>query len=446
MFPIVVGLMVSASSLAKADPHQDLAHQIKAEIVKVEVEALLDTYRELTQRIHELQLEQVHLEVEVETAGDQAERVALEQQVRRVHITRDRMEHLRAETREKLHHHAEALSQHAHGAGRHDEDHGDQEGRQHEDCGEECKDECEGHEEHGEHEGRHHGDHDGRHHEDAHEGHDDHSSKADVLREKLHYLEREIEEMHDAGKHEHAEKLEHHVREIHQQLEGDEGRHHDGHGEDHERHHQDALREKLHHLEREIEELHDAGKHEHAEKLEHHVREIHQQLEGDAGRHQDDHGEDHDRRHQDALREKLHHLEREIEELHDAGKHEHAEKLEHHVREIHQQLEGDAGRHHDDHDVRHHDGDRAHAKMRAYSEQLQSKRHGVEARLEKLKVALVQIEGDDDEAQKKRRQMKQRMAGLESQHKAIMEKMEGLKRRSGERRDSEHHDHETHKD
>ena len=35
MFPIVVGLMVSASSLAKADPHQDLAHQIKAEIVQV---------------------------------------------------------------------------------------------------------------------------------------------------------------------------------------------------------------------------------------------------------------------------------------------------------------------------------------------------------------------------------------------------------------------------
>ena len=389
MFPIVVGLMVSASSLAKADPHQDLAHQIKAEIVKVEVEALLDTYRELTQRIHELQLEQVHLEVEVETAGDQAERVALEQQLRRVHITRDRMEHLRAETREKLHHHAEGLSQHshAHGAGRHEEDHGDHSDRHHEDCGEECKDECEEHEEHGEHEGRHHGDHDGRHHEDAHEGHDDHSSKADVLRKKLHHLEREIEELHDAGKHEHAEKLEHHVREIHQQLEGDEGRHHDDHGEDHDRRHQDALREKLHHLEREIEELHDAGKHEHAEKLEHHVREIHQQLEGDAGRHHDDHED------------------------------------------------------HGSHDARHHDGDRAHAKMRAYSEQLQSKRHGVEARLEKLKVALVQVEGDDDEAQKKRRQMKQRMAGLESQHKAIMEKMEGLKRRSGE-----HHDHETHKD
>ena len=186
MFPIVVGLLFSASSKAKADPHQDRAHQIKAEIVQVEVEALLDTYRELTHRIHELQLEQLHLEVETETAVDQAERVALEQQLRRVHITRDRMEHLRGETREKLHHQAEALSQHshAHGAGRHDEDHGDHEGRQHEDCGEECKDECEGHEEHGEHEGRHHddhGDHDGRHHEDAHEGHDDHSSKADAL-------------------------------------------------------------------------------------------------------------------------------------------------------------------------------------------------------------------------------------------------------------------------
>ena len=199
MFPIVVGLMVSASSLAKADPQQDLAHQIKAEIVKIAVEALLDTYRELTQRIHELQLEQVHLEAEVETAGDQAERVSLEQQLRRVHITRDRMQHLRAETRETLHHQAEALSQHshAHGAGRHEQGHAEHSDRHHEECGEECKDECEGHEEHGEHEGRHHDDH--REHHDR-----DHQ---DALREKLHHLEREIEELHDAGKHEHAEKL-----------------------------------------------------------------------------------------------------------------------------------------------------------------------------------------------------------------------------------------------
>ena len=78
--------------------------------------------------------------------------------------------------------------------------------------------------------------------------------------------------------------------------------------------------------------------------------------------------------------------------------------------------------------------------MRAYFEQLESKRHGVDARLEKLKVALVQVEGDGDEAQKKRRQMKKRMAGLESEHRAIMEKMEGLKRRSGKHRDAEHHD------
>ena len=69
--------------------------------------------------------------------------------------------------------------------------------------------------------------------------------------------------------------------------------------------HQDALREKLHYLEREIEELHDAGKHEHAEKLEHHVREIHQQLEGDAGRHHDDHGEHHDRRSPGCLERKI---------------------------------------------------------------------------------------------------------------------------------------------
>ena len=54
--------------LAKAEAHHDLVSQIKTDLVQIEVEALLEKFKELTRRTHPLELERVNLEVEAEMA------------------------------------------------------------------------------------------------------------------------------------------------------------------------------------------------------------------------------------------------------------------------------------------------------------------------------------------------------------------------------------------
>ena len=178
-------LLSCGSGLTKAELHHDLAHQIEAELVQIEVDALLEKFKELTKRTHQLELERVNLEVEAETARGEEERAELEQHLRRAHMTQERMEHLRRETREKLHHMAAELAHHPR--------------------------------EHGEER------HSGEEREQQH--------TAEGFRVRLHHLERQIEELHGAGKHNRADQLEHQANEIRAHLKQQERRGREGLGE-----------------------------------------------------------------------------------------------------------------------------------------------------------------------------------------------------------------------
>jgi len=160
-------LLSCGTGLTKAEPHHDLAHQIEAELVQIEVDALLEKFKELTKRTHQLELERVNLEVEAETARGEEERAELEQHLRRAHMTQERLEQLRRETREKLHHIAAELAHHPreHGEERH---RGEEREQQH---------------------------------------------TAEGFRERLHHLERQIEELRGAGKNDRADQLERRGRE-----------------------------------------------------------------------------------------------------------------------------------------------------------------------------------------------------------------------------------------
>ena len=76
--PIVAGLTLAAllcceTGLAKAEHHENLGRQIEAELAQIETDALMEHFDELTRRILQLELEQVSLEVETETAqGEEA--------------------------------------------------------------------------------------------------------------------------------------------------------------------------------------------------------------------------------------------------------------------------------------------------------------------------------------------------------------------------------------
>jgi len=90
----VAALLLCGTGLAKAEPHHNLAHQIEAELVQIEVDALLEKFKELTRRTHQLELEQVNLEVEAETARGEENRAGkVETQVRELAEQLEKLEH-----------------------------------------------------------------------------------------------------------------------------------------------------------------------------------------------------------------------------------------------------------------------------------------------------------------------------------------------------------------
>ncbi len=230
---IVIGLTLAAllsvgAGLAKAEPHLDLAHQIKATLIHIDVESLLDKYRELTKRVHQISLDMAELEIELETAQGEEERGKVELRFTRTHKMHNYLVHAREQTRDKLQHIADEL---AHNPREHGEEH---------------------------------------HHDEER----DRNHEQNDLEQRLHNLEREIGELREAGKHDKAEHLERQAEEIRHHF---ANREHGGerhHEEQEHQHTKEGFRERLHQLEREIEELREAGKHDHAEQLERQANEI----------------------------------------------------------------------------------------------------------------------------------------------------------------------------
>lgn len=174
----LAALLLCGTGLAKAEPHHNLAHQIEAELVQIEVEGLLNKFRELTKRIHQLELEMAELKIEREIAQSDEERAELESHFVRAHKTHDFMLKVREQTREKLHQIAKELTPRKHGEER--------ERRGDENAG---------------------------------------------LEERLHHLEREIEELREAGKHDRAEHLERQANEIREHFANRERHGREGRGE-----------------------------------------------------------------------------------------------------------------------------------------------------------------------------------------------------------------------
>ena len=125
--------------------------------------------------------------VSEKTTTDENERISLEQKLRTNHLTLYLMRELSEKTRKSLEHHAEEIREKFHN-------------------GETRHNEREGHNKREE-------DHDGHHEMDG-----EHDSWADELREKLHHLESEIEELHESGEHEHARQMEGYAEEIREKL------------------------------------------------------------------------------------------------------------------------------------------------------------------------------------------------------------------------------------
>ena len=284
--PIVAGLALAAllcceTGLAKAEHHENLGHQIEAKLAQIETDALIEHFNELTRRIFQLELEQVSLEVETETAQGKEERAELEQHLRRTQMTKNRIHHLRDETRGRLRHIAEELAHHPR---EHGEEHHHVEEREHTRAPQYRRESAE-------------------------------------FEERLHQMKQQIEELREAGSHNRADLLQ---RELEEQLQTNrkrnEYRRREGRTERQDS--QSELRQHLEHLQAERRETL-----AHLEELTATVR----QVEGDgeeaqAERHRLDHLASEVKAHLNELNEQLEELEHTLETRHRGAQRNRAER------------------------------------------------------------------------------------------------------------------------
>jgi len=175
--------------------HEHIAMNTEKKLINIELDVLLEKFAELTKRVHQLDLERISMEAEIDFESNEAEQAEISRHVKRISLLQDRLEEKQHQTRDEIHELSHRLAE-VHG-------------------------EDEGHEE-----------------EEAH-------SEAEALEEEIHHLHQEIEDLREAGKLDRAEQLQHRAEELMEHLAEQEHRRRGGRGE------REELRQHFEHLQAE---------------------------------------------------------------------------------------------------------------------------------------------------------------------------------------------------
>ena len=176
-----------------AEPHHEhIAMITEKKLINIELDVLLEKFAELTKRVHQLDLERISMEAEIDFESNEAEQAEIPRHVKRTSVLQDRLEEKQHQTRDEIHELIHRLAE-VHG-------------------------EDEGHEE-----------------EEPH-------SEAEALEEEIHHLHQEIEDLREAGKLDRAEQLQHKAEELMENLASHEHRRRGGRGE------REELRKHFEHL------------------------------------------------------------------------------------------------------------------------------------------------------------------------------------------------------
>ena len=148
--------------------HEHIAMNTEKKLINIELDVLLEKFAELTKRVHQLDLERISMEADIDFESNEAEQAEISRHVKRISVLQNRLEEKQHQTRDEIHELSHRLAE-VHG-------------------------EDEGHEE-----------------EEAH-------SEAEALEEEIHHLRQEIEDLREAGKLDRAEQLQHRAEELMEHL------------------------------------------------------------------------------------------------------------------------------------------------------------------------------------------------------------------------------------
>ena len=72
--------------------HEHIAMSTEKKLINIELDVLLEKFAELTKRVHQLDLERISMEVEIDFESNEAEQAEISRQVKRISVLQDRLE------------------------------------------------------------------------------------------------------------------------------------------------------------------------------------------------------------------------------------------------------------------------------------------------------------------------------------------------------------------
>ena len=200
-----VGLVTSQNVLAEHH-RENIAMNVERQLIEIEVDVLVDKFSELTKRMHQLSLERLEMEVEIEFVSNEAEKSEISRQLKKLRLLQNRLEEKQLQTRDHIHERSQQVAEFH------------------------IRDE----------------------HEEEEEGH---HAEAEQIEDELHHLRQEIEDLREAGKLDRAERLQRRAEELIEQYSKQERRRNEFAGKPR---HFNRLMEERREAIAHLEELHEA--------------------------------------------------------------------------------------------------------------------------------------------------------------------------------------------
>ena len=83
--------------------HEHIAMKTEKKLINIELDVLLEKFAELTKRVHQLDLERISMEADIDFESNEAEKAEISRHVKRMSVLQNRLEKKQHQTRDEIH-------------------------------------------------------------------------------------------------------------------------------------------------------------------------------------------------------------------------------------------------------------------------------------------------------------------------------------------------------
>ena len=83
--------------------HEHIEMKTEKKLINIELDVLLEKFAELTKRVHQLDLERISMEADIDFESNEAEKAEISRHVKRMSVLQNRLEKKQHQTRDEIH-------------------------------------------------------------------------------------------------------------------------------------------------------------------------------------------------------------------------------------------------------------------------------------------------------------------------------------------------------